>query len=154
MKRIGKTSDIIDKICEYHNISQSIDVVLHGRKRKRQRAGRYIIQHRDEIITKLQNEIRNGTFAITGYREYHVTDGPKIRKVQSINIYERIGSNAIMHVVEKFLFKRYIRTTGASIKNRGMHDLKSYIQRDMQLDPKGTKYPAQTVQLLCDRLCC
>lgn len=140
MKRIGKTSDIIDKICEYHNISQSIDVVLHGSKRKRQRAGRYIIQHKNEIITKLQNEIRNGTFAITGYREYHVTDGPKIRKVQSINIYERIGCNAIMHVVEKFLFKRYIRTTGASIKNRGMHDLKSYIQRDMQLDPKGTKY--------------
>ncbi|MBO7287331.1 MAG: hypothetical protein J6U85_03775 [Bacteroidales bacterium] len=140
MKRIGKTSEIIDKICEYHNISQSIDVVLHGRKRKRQRAGKYIIAHRDEVIAKLQKEIREGTFALTGYREYQVTDGPKVRKVQSINIYERIGCNAIMHVTEKYLFKRYIRTTGASIRNRGMHDLKSYIQRDIELDPKGTKY--------------
>ena len=140
MKRIGKTSEIIDKICEYHNISQSIDVVLHGRKRKRQRAGKYIIAHRDEVIAKLQKEIREGTFAITGYREYQVTDGPKTRKVQSINVYERIGCNAIMHVAEKFLFKRYIRTTGASIRNRGMHDLKSYIQRDIELDPQGTKY--------------
>lgn len=139
MKRIGKTSEIIDKICEYHNISQSIDVVLHGRKRKRQRAGKYIIAHRDEVIAKLQKEIREGTFALTGYREYQVTDGPKVRKVQSINIYERIGCNAIMHVTEKYLFKRYIRTTGASIRNRGMHDLKSYIQRDIELDPKGTK---------------
>ena len=87
MKRIGKTSGIIDKICEYSNISQSIDVVLRGRKRKNQRAGRYILKHRDEIIEKLQNEIRTGTFTITGYREYEVNDGPKIRRVQSINLY-------------------------------------------------------------------
>lgn len=140
MKRIGKTSGIISEICEYRNISQSIDVVLHGRKRKRQHAGRYILQHRDDIIARLQEDISSGTFAITGYREYEVSDGPKIRHVQSINLYERIGCNAIMHVVEKYLFRRYIRTTGASIKNRGMHDLKEYIQKDMELDPRGTKY--------------
>lgn len=140
MKRIGKTSGIIDKICEYSNISQSIDVVLRGRKRKNQRAGRYILKHRDEIIEKLQNEIRTGTFTITGYREYEVNDGPKIRRVQSINLYERIGCNAIMHVVEKLVFRKYIRTTGASIRRRGMHDLKSLIQRDLLKDPKGTKF--------------
>ena len=140
MKRLGKTSNIIEAICEYSNIYQSVDVVLRGRKRKLQRTGRYILQHRDEVIAKLQNEIRNGTFAITGYREYEVDDGPKVRRVQSINLYERIGCNAIMHVVEQHLFKRYIRTTGASIKNRGMHDLKAYIQKDIELDPEGTKY--------------
>ena len=140
MKRLGKTSHIIEDICEYSNIYQSVDVVLRGRKRKRQRTGRYILQHRDEIIAKLQNEIRTGTFKITGYREYEVSDGPKVRRVQSINLYERIGCNAIMHVVEQHLFKRYIRTTGASIKNRGMHDLKEYIQKDMELDAEGTKY--------------
>lgn len=140
MKRIGKTSNIIEQICEYGNISQSIDVVLRGKKRKRQRTGRYILQHRDEVIAKLQDEIKNGTFAITDYREYEVNDGPKVRRVQSVNLYERIGCNAIMHVVEKQVFKRYIRTTGASIKNRGMHDLKLYIQKDMELDPDGTKY--------------
>lgn len=45
-----------------------------------------------------------------------------------------------MHVVEQHVFKRYIRTTGASIKNRGMHDLKEYIQKDMELDPQGMRY--------------
>lgn len=140
MKRLGKTSNIIEDICEYSNIYQSIDVVLRGRKRKRQRTGRYILQHRDEIIAKLQNEIRTGTFTLTGYREYEVNDGPKVRRVQSVNIYERIGCNAIMNVVERHIFKRYIRTTGASIKNRGMHDLKAYIEKDIELDPEGTKY--------------
>lgn len=140
MKRLGKTSNIIEDICEYSNIYQSIDVVLRGRKRKRQRTGRYILQHRDEIIAKLQKEIKTGTFTLTGYREYEVNDGPKVRRVQSINIYERIGCNAIMHIVEKHLLKRYIRTTGASIKNRGMHDIKKYIIKDIELDPEGTKY--------------
>lgn len=140
MKRLGKTSNIIEEICDYANISQSIDVVLRGKKRKRHRTGRYILQHRDEVIAKLQNEIRTGTFTLTGYREYEVNDGPKVRRVQSVNIYERIGCNAIMNVVERHIFKRYIRTTGASIKNRGMHDLKAYIEKDIELDPEGTKY--------------
>ena len=140
MKRIGKTSNIIDEIIEYGNISNSIDVVLRGRRRKRLRTGRYILAHRDEIIAKLQKEIKDGTFHITGYREMEVKDGGKIRKVQSVNLYERIGCNAIMHVVEQHVFKRYIRTTGASIKNRGMHDLKEYIQKDMELDPQGMRY--------------
>ena len=78
MKRLGKTSNIIEEICEYSNIYQSVDVVLRGKKRKRQRTGRYILQHRDEVIAKLQDEIRNGTFKITDYREYEVNDGPKV----------------------------------------------------------------------------
>ncbi len=140
LKRIGKTSDIMDEICEYGNISQSIDVVLRGKKRKRSRTGREILHNRDKIIARLQDEIRHGTFKLTSYHEYEVKDGPKVRKVQSVSLYERIGCNAIMHVVEKYVFARYIRTTGASIKGRGMHDLKSCIQQDIKKDPEGTKY--------------
>lgn len=140
MKRLGKTSNLIDEIIAYSNLSDSIDKVLRGRKRKRSRAGRYILTHREEVIAKLQKQIKDGTFRVSGYHEMEVTDGPKVRKVQSISLYERIGCHAIMNVVEEHVFKRYIRTTGASIKNRGMHDLKAYIQRDMELDPNGTRY--------------
>lgn len=140
LRRIGKTSNIIEEICEYSNISQSVDVVLRGKKRKRTRTGRKILHDRNAVIARLQREIRAGKFRITGYREYDVTDGPKARRVQSVNMYERIGCNAIMCVVEKHVSNRYIRTTGASIKNRGMHDLKEYIQKDMGLDPEGTVF--------------
>ena len=140
MKRIGKTAHIIDEIIEYGNLSRSIDVVLRGRKRKRTRTGRYILSHRAEIVSRLQKEIGEGSFRITGYREMDVTDGAKPRKVQSVNLYERIGCNAIMHVVERHVFRRYIRTTAASIRGRGMHDLKRCIETDMELDPEGTRY--------------
>lgn len=140
MKRFGKTSNIIEEICEYNNISLSIDVVLRGSDRKRMRVGRYILHNRDKVIKKLQGLIRSGNFALSGYRDKVVTDGPKERKVQSVNMFERIGCNAVMHIVEKKIFKCYIRTTAASIKNRGMHDLKGCIQRDMERDPEGTAY--------------
>ena len=53
---------------------------------------------------------------------------------------DRIAVHAIMSVVDAHLKKRFIRTTSASIKNRGMHDLMKYIRRDMQDDPEGTRY--------------
>lgn len=140
MKRLGKTANIIDEIAEYGNISDSIDVVLRGKKRKRTRTGRRILADRDKVIARLQEESTMGTFQISGYREMEVRDGPKVRRVQSVNMRERIGGNAIMRVVEERIHGRYIRTTGASIKNRGMHDLKEYIQKDMELDPEGTRY--------------
>lgn len=40
MKRLG--DELIDEICEYSNISDSIHVVLRGRKRKNTRVGRCI----------------------------------------------------------------------------------------------------------------
>lgn len=141
MKRIGKTSNLIDEIVEYGNISNSVDVILRGRMRKQTRNGRYILEHRDEVIAKIQKEIKDGVFQITSYTEMEVKDGGKVRKIQFVNRYEeRIGCNAIMRVVEKHVFGRYIRTTSASIKGRGMHDLKEYIQKDMEFDPEGTKY--------------
>lgn len=140
MKRLGKTANIIEDITEYGNISDSIDVVLRGRKRKRTRTGRRILADRDKVITRIQEETVAGAFSISGYREMEVRDGPKVRRVQSVNMRERIGGNAIMHVVEERVHGRYIRTTGASIKHRGMHDLKAYIQKDMELDPEGTRY--------------
>lgn len=140
MRRLGKTSNIIEEICEYSNIYNSLHVVMRGRKRKKSRVGRWIMAHQDEVIKRLQEQIRSGTFCISGYREMLVTDGPKIRTVQSVSLIERIGCNAIMAVVEDEIFKRYIRTTAASIKRRGMHDLLNFIRRDLQEHPEAMKY--------------
>lgn len=140
MRRLGKTSNIIDEICEYSNIYQSLHVVMRGTKRKKSRVGRWIMSHEDEVIKRLQEQIRTGTFGISGYREMLVTDGPKVRTVQSIPMIERIGCNAIMAVVEEKIFRRYIRTTAASIKRRGMHDLLDYIRRDLEEHPEEMRY--------------
>lgn len=55
-------------------------------------------------------------------------------------MYDRIAVYAVINVVDQHLHKRFIRTTGASIKKRGTHDLRKCMQLDMERDPGGTRY--------------
>lgn len=135
MKRLG--DELIDEICEYSNIYESLHTVLRGTKRKNTRIGRLILKHEDLFIRSIASRIRNGKFRVIRYQEMFVTDGPKVRRVQSIPILDRIAANAVMSVVERHVFRKYIRTTGASIKRRGAHDLKQIIERDMRLNPEA-----------------
>lgn len=138
MKRIG--DEIIDEICSESNIRQSIHEVISGTKRKKSRMGRCILKHEDAFIRSIAIKIRNGTFRVEKYQEMLVTDGPKIRRIQAIPLLDRIGVNAVMRIVEKHVFRKYIRTTGASIKNRGAHDLMSIILEDLQRHPEEMRY--------------
>lgn len=140
MKRIGKNQGLIDEIVADENLDNSLNVVLRGTERKRGAAGRRILRNKDAVKAKLAHEIRTGTFHISGYREREITEGVKVRRIQSVNLYERIGCHAIMNIVEQYVYLRYIRTTGASIKNRGMHDLLYYIRKDMKDNPEKMKY--------------
>ena len=74
------------------------------------------------------------------YREREIIEGGKLRRIQVIPMKDRIAVHAIMAVVDRHLRKRFIRTTSASIKRRGMHDLLAYVRRDMAEDPDGTRY--------------
>ena len=137
MRREGH---IIEEIVEYGNMSDSFDQVLRGTKRKKSRQGRWLLAHRDEVIARLTADIGNGTFAVSGYREREIVEGGKRRRIQVLTMYDRIGVHAIMAVVDKHIRRRFIRTTSASIKERGMHDLLEYIRRDMKDDPEGTQF--------------
>lgn len=135
-----RESDIIKEVIEPQNLYNSIAVVMRGRKRKRTRIGRWIMRNEDKVVNMLSRQIKDGTFRISGYKERMVADGPKVRRVQAIPIIERIGVNAVMNVVERRVFRRYIRTTSASIKRRGTHDLLDYIRKDLQKDSDGMRY--------------
>lgn len=60
---------IIEEIIDYSNMSESFDEVLRGKKRKRSRQGRYLLAHREEVIKELTEQIANGSFRVSGYRE-------------------------------------------------------------------------------------
>lgn len=138
MRREGH---IIEEIVAYPNMSQSFDQVLRGTARKRSRQGRWLLAHREEVIAELSALIADGTYYIAGgYRERTIIEGGKARRIQVLTMKDRIACHAIMSVVDEHLKRRFIRTTGASIKNRGMHDLKAYIERDFREDPEGTRY--------------
>lgn len=142
MKRLG--DELIEEIIQEDNIRRSIHVVLRGKKRKKSRTGRCILKYEDKFIRSIAIKIKTGEFRTTRYQEGDVLDGPKVRRVQSIPILDRIAANAVMAVVEKHVFKAYIRTTAASIKNRGAHDLLSIILRDIKEHPNEMRYIYQS----------
>ena len=123
MRRVGY---IIEEIVEPSNMEASFRQVLRGSKRKRSRQGCYLLAHKPEVLED--------------YREREIIEGGKLRRIQVIPMKDRIAVHAIMAVVDRHLRKRFIRTTSASIKRRGMHDLLAYVRRDMAEDPDGTRY--------------
>ena len=137
MRREGH---IIEEVVEYSNMAESFDQVLRGSKRKKSRQGRYLLAHREEVIKELSERIASGTFTVANYRERTIMESGKERRIQILTMKDRIAVHAIMSVVDRHLKARFIRTTSASIKNRGMHDLMKYILRDMKEDPEGTRY--------------
>lgn len=140
MRREGH---IIEEVVEYSNMAESFDQVLSGTKRKKSRQGRYLIAHREEVIKELSERIASGTFHVTAkdIEEKDIIEAGKLRRIQFFKkLKNSIAVHAIMSVVDKHLKKRFIRTTSASIKDRGMHDLMKYIRRDMQEDPEGTRF--------------
>lgn len=140
MRREGH---IIEEIVEYSNMAESFDQVLSGTKRKKSHQGRYLLAHREEVIKELSERIASGTFHVTAkdIKEKDIIEAGKLRHIQFFKkLKNSIAVHAIMSVVDKHLKKRFIRTTSASIKNRGMHDLMKYIRRDIQKDPEGTRF--------------
>ena len=131
---------IVEEVADYSNMSSSFDQVLRGSKRKKSRQGRYLLAHREEVIKELSGRMASGTYTVKDYRERTICEGGKIRRIQVLTMKDRIAVHAVMSVVDRHLKKRFIRTTSASIKNRGMHDLMTYIRRDMCEDPEGTQY--------------
>lgn len=146
MKRDG---NIIEEIIQQSNLEESFDTVVRGTKRKSLREGKWLIAHRESFLQSAKEEILSGKISLIplhrkpseeeiktgGYHTKIIKEGGKIREIQVYCMAARIKINAVMCVVDQHLKRRYIRTSGASIKGRGMHDLKAYIQRDIKLDP-------------------
>ena len=112
------------------------EVVSDMPKEERERYQR----KREQIRKKLVPLIVSGEFRVTRLEEFEVKDGPKTRKVQSPPVTERVGVNAIMRVVERFVYPTIIRTSAASIKGRGMHKLYCKMRSDIRHDREGTAY--------------
>ena len=131
---------IMQEITSYGNMSEAFDRVLRGKKRKKCRQGRYLLAHREEVIAELTAKLADGSFRLGSYHERIICENGKVRHLQILSMYDRIAVYAVMNVVDQYLHKRYIRTTGASIKKRGTHDLRKCMQLDMDNAPEGTRY--------------
>lgn len=140
MRRDGH---IIEEVIKYENLSDSIDKVLRGSKRKKSEQGKKLLANREKVIQMIGDEIASGKFTVlpSDLKEDDIFEGGKHRHIEFFKKWQKtIALNAIMTVVDKHLKTRYIRTTSASIEGRGLHDLMHYIHDDMRKDPEGTRY--------------
>lgn len=137
MKRKGY---IIEEIIEQSNLEQAFDTVLRGTFRKQLREGKWLLRNREKFLAKLRQQIIEGTLTVSHFHPKLVHEGNKWRNIQVFPMSERIAVNAVMSVVDKHLRSRFIRTTSASIKGRGMHELKEYIMRGIETDLEGMRY--------------
>lgn len=131
---------VIEEIIDRSNMEESFWTVLRGGERKRSRSGKFLIAHKDEIIDELIDKIRNGCFKVSRFFEKEVRQAGKIRRIQVFSLKDRIGVHAIMKVVDEHLRKRFIRTTAASIKGRGVHDLLNYVRDSIGNNAEGTEF--------------
>lgn len=113
-------------------------VEIEGKKYTKRQA-RYVM-HKESILSRLAEQIGNGTFRVKHLKSFLTKDGPKIRTVQAPAVVERMGGNAIMEVVENRLAPVLIQNTAASIKGRGPHGLFHEIQAAIEANPKLIYY--------------
>lgn len=128
---------MIPRVIERMNMDRAFDEVVDKLPEPRREEYR---QRREEIIARLTQQIADGSFRVTTYREMLVKEGPKERLVQSPDVEKRIGCNAIMRIVEEDLYPTIIRTSAASIPGRGMHRLFTKMRHDIENDRDGTKF--------------
>lgn len=142
---------LIQKIVERSNMDRAFDEVVDqlperkvinkdGSKKVLPGRRSWYRSSREEIVSRLVQHISDGSFRVDHYNEMWVTDGPKIRKVQSPCVEHRIGCNAIMRIVEDVLYPSVIKTSAASIPGRGMHKLFAKMRRDIENDREGTAF--------------
>lgn len=133
--------NLIHLIIERSNMEDAFDEVVGdlGEERRKKYGAK-----KERIIKQLQEEIASGKFRIKHFKEFEVKEGKKIRKIQSPIVRERIGCNAIMRIVEKFVYPTVIKTSAASIKGRGMHKLAKKLRRDVENDREGTRFYYQS----------
>lgn len=98
------------------------------------------MKRKADIIAMLKEQITHGTFRIKHLKSFETADGPKIRTVQAPSVIERVGSNAIMEIVEKHLAPILIENTAASIEGRGPHGLYHKMQEARRNNPKLIYY--------------
>ena len=98
------------------------------------------MEHHDEYLEKVAKEIKEGRVELGDWHPKEIYEHGKLRHLQVFSMKDRIKINAVMRVVDAHIRPRFIRTTAASIKGRGMHELMQYIRKDIQSDPESMRY--------------
>ena len=133
-------SHIIEEIVAWDNLNKAFDTVVRGTLRKQMSEGKWLLSHRDEFLKSVAEEIENGHINLGKWHAKDILERGKLRHLQVFDMKTRIKVSAVMIIVDKYLRKRFIRTTASSITGRGVHDLKKYIETDLRKEDSNIRF--------------
>lgn len=136
--------NLLPEIIDDKNLEESFDDLVGNLENKYQRE--YHKSKKADTLKNLKKELSDGTFFLAReeLRELYVRDGYKPRIVHAPPVYKRIGVQAVMRVVEKYIYPTLITNTAASIKGRGMHWLHHIVEEDIKADPTNMQNYGQS----------
>lgn len=136
--------NLLIEIIDDSNLSESFDDLIGNLENKHQRE--YHRKKKDETLITLKKELSECKFHLerSELKELYVNDGYKPRIVQAPPVYKRIGVQAIMRIVEKYIYPTLITNTAASIKGRGMHWLHHIVKNDIKANPENMQFYGQS----------
>ena len=110
-----KQKEELEKIKEY----QGKEIILFNLKQ-------------EEYIMWLYEQLKNKTYKHGGYTEFYVTE-PKVRKIEKSRYLDRIVHRWVVdNFLESCYVPKFINTSYACLKNRGMHKAAIYVKNTMK----------------------
>ena len=110
-----KQKEELEKIKEY----QGKEIILFNLKQ-------------EEYIMWLYEQLKNKTYKHGGYTEFYVTE-PKLRKIEKSRYLDRIVHRWVVdNFLEPCYVPKFINTSYACLKNRGMHKAAIYVKNTMR----------------------
>ena len=86
----------------------------------------------EEYIMWLYEQLKNKTYKHGGYTEFYVTE-PKLRKIEKSRYLDRIVHRWVVdNFLEPCYVPKFINTSYACLKNRGMHKAAIYVKNTMR----------------------
>lgn len=127
---------IMERATTWEALNESIDYVLRGNERKRRASGRWILEHREQFIRELQEQLRSGSWRVGRFSEHKVVERGKERRIQCIRLQDRVAVNAVMKEVQRKVLPGLITDTASSIEGRGALWLHKRVRKAMKENPK------------------
>lgn len=134
MKRFG---NLFEQICTIENLELADK---RARKNKANTPGvRIFDRHRDELLPKLLEQLKNGTYHTSPYTTFIIRE-PKERVIYRLPYFpDRIVHHAIMNILEPIWVSTMTADTYSCLKGRGIHAAVNKVKTALR-DREGTRY--------------
>lgn len=123
MKRLG---GVFDQITSLENLLTAAKKALRGKKQSPE-AAEFFFSMESECLA-LQRELISGQYQPRPYRVFAIRD-PKPRQICAVPFRDRVLQHAIFNVIDPWIEARFIATTYACRKGKGVHAALERAQR-------------------------